>query len=228
MRKYPQICDVQSCFLCSGCLPEWREAIAQYKNNTRFRKGAVIFNEGDPVTGMFFVYSGKVKIHMKWGQEKELVVRFAREGDIIGYRGLGKELVYPVSATALEEAVVCFVEIAFFESTLKVNPSFTYELMKFYANELQEAERRIRNLVHMDAKGRIAETLLMLKRTFGVNKNGFIDITLTKQDIASYCGTTYETFSRIAGELERNKIIRTSGKNVAIVKERQLHELILF
>jgi CRP/FNR family transcriptional regulator len=177
---------------------------------------------------MFFVYSGKVKIHMKWGQEKELVVRFAREGDIIGYRGLGKELVYPVSATALEEAVVCFVEIAFFESTLKVNPSFTYELMKFYANELQEAERRIRNLVHMDAKGRIAETLLMLKRTFGVNKNGFIDITLTKQDIASYCGTTYETFSRIAGELERNKIIRTSGKNVAIVKERQLHELILF
>jgi len=68
----------------------------------------------------------------------------------------------------------------------------------------------------------------MLKRTFGVNKSGFIDITLTKQDIASYCGTTYETFSRVAAELERNKIIRTSGKNVAIVKEQNLRELILY
>jgi CRP/FNR family transcriptional regulator len=228
MRNSPQICDVHSCFLCSRCLPEWREAIGNYKKNARFKKGGIIFNEGDPVKGMFFVYSGKVKIHMKWGQEKELVVRFAREGDIIGYRGLGKELVYPVSATALEDVVVCFVEISFFETTLKVNPNFTYELMKFYANELQEAEHRIRNLVHMDVKGRVAETLLMLKRTFGVNKSGFIDITLTKQDIASYCGTTYETFSRVAAELERNKIIRTSGKNVAIVKEQNLRELILY
>jgi CRP-like cAMP-binding protein len=213
--------------LCRRCAPGWLAAVNHHKENRKFKKGATIFREGDPVEGIFFVYDGKVKIHKRWGSDKDLIVRFARAGDILGYRGLGNELVYPISATALEEVIVCFFNMQFFESTLRVNPDFTYDLMKFYANELQEAERRMRNLVHMEAKGRVAETLLMLKDTFGVNEQGAIDITLTKQDMASYAGTTYETFSRMTNELIKEKIIKVSGKDVSILKEKNLRLLTL-
>jgi CRP/FNR family transcriptional regulator len=228
MKRSVPSCDLQSCFLCTRCSPAWLPAISAHRENRKFKKGAHIFSEGDPVEGIFFIYSGKVKVHKKWGDEKELIVRFARSGDMVGYRGLGNELVYPVSATALDEVIVCFVDIPFFESTLQVNPTLTYALMKFYANELQEAERRMRNLAHMEVKGRVAETLLMLKKTFGANKQGFIDITLTKQDMASYSGTTYETFSRMANELINEKLIKVSGKNMAILKEKKLEELTQF
>jgi CRP/FNR family transcriptional regulator len=147
---------------------------------------------------------------------------------MVGYRGLGNELVYPISATALDEVTVCFIDIPFFESTLEVNPGLTYALMKFYANELQEAERHMRNLAHMEVKGRVAETILTLKKIFGTDDQGFIDITLTKQDLASHSGTTYETFSRVANDLIKEKLIKVSGKNIAILKEKKLEELTTF
>jgi len=225
MERTKHTCDLQSCYLCTRCMPDWRLAIETHKKNEKFKKGKPIFREGEQVGGIFFIYSGKVKVHMRWDEEKDLIVRFAKSGDIIGYRGLGNDMVYPVSATALEDTVVCFIDNSFFEATLRANPNLAYDLMKFYANELQDAERRMRNLVHMESMGRVAGTLLMLKNIFGVNKQGFIDITLTKQDMASYSGTTYETFSRMSNELVKEKIIRVAGKNIAITMEVKLKEL---
>ena len=165
-------------------------------------------------------------MHKKWGEEKQLILHFAKEGDIIGYRGLGNQKVYPVSATALNDVILCFIDSAFFETTLHVNQKFTYTLMQLYANELQHAERRIGNLIHLDVKARVAETLLMLKKDFGQNKEGFINITLTKQDLASYAGTTYETFFRMITEMAQEKIVRLYGKDIAILKEAKLEKLI--
>jgi CRP-like cAMP-binding protein len=224
MKKTLEICDIQSCFLCKRCLPDWLPAVGKHKANVRFKKGASIFTEGMPVEGIYFVYSGKVKIHKQWGNDKDLIIRFVKAGDILGYRGLGNERVYAVSATALEEAVLCYVDLSFFESTLRVNHSLTYELMEFYANELLDAERRMRNMVHMEVRGRIAETLLTLKQQFGNDNDGFIDIVLTKQDLASYSGTTYESFSRIVADMVKDKIIKVSGKSIGILKSKKLEE----
>jgi CRP-like cAMP-binding protein len=225
MKRANNNCDLKSCFLCKGCLPDWLPAIEAHKKNESFKKGTIIFEEGDAVKGLYFLFKGRVKVHKRWGQDKQLILHFAKEGDMLGYRGLGKEKVYPVTATALEEAVVCFIDIPFFESTLQVNHQLTYDLMQFYANELQDAEKRMRDLAHMEVKGRIAETLLMLKENFGQDKAGDINISLTKQDLASYAGTTYETFFRMANELVKEKMIKISGKNIAILKETKLKEL---
>jgi CRP-like cAMP-binding protein len=228
MKNASNSCDLNSCFLCRNCLKEWLPAIETHKQNLLFKKGEIIFEEGNPVKGIYFLYKGKVKVHKRWGSEKQLILHFAKEGDIIGYRGLGNEKVYPVSASALEEVILCFIDIPFFEATLQVNHKLTYTLMQFYANELQYAEKRMGNLAHMEVKGRVAETLLMLKREFGQNSEGFINITLTKQDLASYAGTTYETFFRMINELEKEKIVRFSGKDIAILKEPKLQELIAY
>lgn len=224
--KKGNLCNLKSCFLCRNCLKHWLPAIEANKQNLVIKKGQKLFEEGDPVKGIYFLFKGRVKVHRKWGDEKQLILHFAQEGDIIGYRGLGNQKLYPVSATALEEVTFCFIDIAFFETSLQINPRLTYALMQLYANELQLAERRIGNLVHLDVKARVAETLLMLKKDFGQNKEGNINITLTKQDLASYAGTTYETFFRMITELEKEKIVLLSGKDIAILKEAKLEKLI--
>jgi CRP-like cAMP-binding protein len=226
MKKADSNCNLKTCFVCRNCLKNWLPVVKANRQNFYFKKGQKIFEEGNVVKGIYFLFKGKVKVHKKWGEAKQLILHFAKEGDIIGYRGLGNQKVYPVSATALGEATLCFTDISFFEKTLQANPRLTYKLMQFYANELQTAERRIGNLVHFDVKSRVAETLLMLKKDFGENGEGYINITLTKQDLASYAGTTYETFFRMITELEKEKIVRLSGKDIAIVKEKKLEKLI--
>jgi len=208
------------------CIPEWRAAVDASREMRVVKKGQSVFSEGDVVKGVFFIDAGKVKIHQRWGVEKELIIRFAKSGDMLGYRGLGKEKVYPVSATALEDTSLMYLDIRFFEATLQVNPKLTYALMDFYANELEATERRVRNMAHMEVKGRVAEAIRMLKKNFGVNEQGFIDIRLTRQDLASYVGTTYETISRMMSDLEAENLIRTSGKNIAVLNERRLEQLV--
>ncbi|HTD93291.1 MAG TPA: Crp/Fnr family transcriptional regulator [Chitinophagaceae bacterium] len=225
MKKYND-CDLKSCFLCRNSLASWLPAIEGHKRNFIMRKGEAIFHEGDGVKGIYFLYKGTVKVHKRWGSEKELILSFAKPGDIIGYRGLGNEKVYPVTATAIEPVTVCFIDLSFFETTLEVNPRLTLSLMKFYANELQEAERRMRNLAHMEVKGRLAETLLHLRNRFGLAKEGYIDILLTRQDIASFTGTTYETIFRVMNEMSEEKLIRVQGKKIFLLKEAKLEKLL--
>lgn len=222
MKKNNHSCDLQSCFLCQRCLPEWIPAVQSHRKNLSFKKGEMIFREGDLVEGIYFVYSGTVKVHKKWGTEKELIIRFACKGDIFGHRGLGHDHHYPISATALEPVEVCYLELDFFQTSLKVNQDFMYGLLLFFADELQESERKMRNLAHMQVKGRVAQALLSLRDKFGLTPEGFINIILSRQDLASLVGATYETVFRIINELAQQQLIILDGKNISLPRPDEL------
>lgn len=215
-----------NCFLKKYALPEWEAAIDNNSKLLTFRKGQTIFREGDPVTGFYFLHEGKVKIHKRWGEDKELIIKLTKEGDVLGHRGIGADQHYPVSATALEDASVCFITTEFLRTTLRVNPELTYQLMLYYAKDLQEAEKGMRNMVHMDVKSRIADTLLKIAEVFGCDKKGTIQGTLTRQDIASYAGTTYETIFKVMNEFTADRIIELSGKTILIKDKQKLSSLI--
>ena len=219
-------CNLFNCFLCQHCMVEWRPLIGLNKETRKVKKGKTVFNEGDAVEGIYFMYQGWVKIHTEWTHPKELILRFAGTGDIVGHRGLANERTYPVSATALEDCTVCFVREDFLETSLKANPELTYSLMQFYSAELQKAERRMRDLVHMEAKGRLADALLEMNNKFGKNKEGYISMSLSRQDIASYAGITYETLFKLFNEFKNEKLIATSEKSIKIRNETKLQQLL--
>ncbi len=221
-------CNLKDCFLCRYSIPEWRELIALNRKTFSFKKGKTIFNEGEPMIGIYFISEGWVKIHKKWTHPKELIIRFAKPGDMIGHRGIGGDKTYPVSATALEDSRVCFVSVDFLETSLRANPVLTYELMQFYATELQQAEKRMRDLAHMEVKGRIACTLLDIEQLFGKNEEDHISIAVSRQDIASLAGTTYETVFKLFNEFKQEKIISTDGKFIRLADPEKLRQFIHF
>lgn len=225
MKKSKTSCDLKRCLMCRLCIKEWIPAVAANREMFRLGKGETIFKEGETVTGIYFIYEGAVKVHKKWDNEKELIVRFAREGDIVGHRGLGTDLLYPVTATALEDITVCFISLEFFQASLRVNYDFLFELMMFYASELKESEKNMRNLAHMPVKGRIAHALLTLHDRFGTDNNGFIKLTISRQDLASFAGTTYETTFRILLDLVKEEMIQVSAKDIMIVNKMGMQEL---
>jgi CRP-like cAMP-binding protein len=216
MKKKTTSCDLKSCFLCQRCLPEWIPAAGVHRKNYTYKKGEMIFQEGDVVNGIFFVYSGTVKVHKKWGSEKELIIRFAKAGSLFGHRGLGKDHHYPISATALEPLEVCYFDLEFFQASLKVNLGLSQGLLQFFADELQASERKMRDIAHMQVKGRVAQALLQLREDFGVNSEGAIGLTLSRQDLASLVGATYETVFRIINELAQEGLIRIDARQIAI------------
>ncbi len=226
MKKSKTSCDLKSCFFCKHCLDEWLPAVETKRITFNLKKGELLFKEGEDVLGMYFIYNGTIKVHKSWGTEKELIVRFAKNGDIVGHRGLGIDSIYPVSATAIEDCTVCFITLDFFNASLKVNNDLLYKLMMFFAEELKVSERKMRDLAHMPVKGRVAQALLTLKERFGVTDKGLINIIITRQDLASFTGTAYETVYKILNEFIADNIIRVSEKSIAIVNEPELKQII--
>lgn len=218
-------CDLNSCSLCRLCKKEWLPAVDSNRKVYQLKRGDLLFKEGDEVKGMFFITEGLVKVHKKWDDEKEMILRFANEGAIVGHRGLGNDTIYPVSATALTATTVCFLDLEFFTASLKVNTEYLYELMMFFAAELKESEKRMRNLAHMNTKGRIAYALLSLQKKFGIGEDGFMKIVLTRQDIASYTGTTYETLFKMMNEMAEEGILKFAEKRIAILNIDKLKQL---
>jgi CRP-like cAMP-binding protein len=223
MQELP--CSLDHCFLCRHSMPEWKDVTASHKKTLLIKKGKPLFTVGEEVKGIFFLYSGVVKIHAPWTDGREMIFRFARGGEIAGHRGLGGNALYPVSATALEDTMACFAGNDFLELSMKANPSLTYTLMHFYATELQRAEKRLRDITHMEVKGRIAGALLDILQTFGTDNDQFLALKLTRQDIAAYAGTTYETVFKFFAELTATGIITTSGKDIRINRPEKLTQL---
>jgi len=218
-------CDLTRCFLCRHCMPEWRQVTAERKKTLLFKKGKALFTEGEAVKGVYLLYSGVVKIHAPWADGRELIIRFAREGEIAGYRGLSGEAVYPVSATALEDTVACFIDHDLFDLSLRANSSLTYTMMHLYAADLQKAEKRLRDLTHREVKGRVAWALLDILEGSGTAPDGTLALKLTRQDLAAYAGTTYETVFKLFAELTAAGVIRVSGRDIEVRQPERLAEM---
>lgn len=227
MKTCRTTCNLNTCFLCNHCLPEWLAAIDAHRINYTAKKGEQIFKEGDPANGIYFVYQGVVKVHKRWDQEKDLIIRFAKTGDMLGHLGLGAEPVFPVTATAMEAVTLCYLEMSFFDATLKTNTEFMYKLLRFFANELQKTEKRMRDLAHMSVKARIAQAFLSLQEQFGADEKGKIHLDITKQDISSYAGVSYETLFKVGQEFSRLNIIDFQGKSVSILNRDMLVKVVL-
>ena len=195
---------------------KWKDTIIADGEALHYKKGQAIFREGEKVSGIYFILEGAVKIHQSWG-DNEFILRFATAEDVIGHRGQGVTT-FPISATALDSTSVCFVSSEALEAMFRTNPLFLYRMMQLYAAELQKAEKRMHDLALMPVKGRVAEALFTMQDTFGLDKDGYIRVPVTRLDIACYAGTTYEAVFRLLAEWGRAGIVSTAGKKIRVNK----------
>lgn len=209
------------------CSKEGRELFEQNKQTFFYSEGRRIFNEGEPVKGIYFVERGMVKVLSRAYDNTEKIVRLASNQNILGHRGLNTKT-YPISAEALTETVVTFLPTQVFNTILSNNSEMAAYLINFLSDEIRDSEKRMKNLLIPDPKIRIAIILVKLIDDFGYNReagNNLLTYTLSRTDIANFCGTTYETVIRTLAHFKKSKIINLVGKEIAIANEKKLREI---
>jgi len=115
-----------------------------------------------------------------------------------------------------------------FLSTLKANNLFCYHFLMFFAEELRVLDQHMRDLMNLDVAQRIAKVLKMDLDTFGfdVQDKRKLAYTLSRRDIASAADTTYESVIRTLAEFQRQGIIGLVGKQVRILKQKELVKML--
>ena len=200
--------------------------INQTKGYSVYRKGQLIFHEGSRPSGLFVVHTGKVKI-FKIGEEgREQIIRFAKTGDIIGYRALLSEDLYMASATTLEESGICFIPRTLIHDLIDKEPSFPLQIMKLLSGDLRRAEEKLTDFAQKPVRERLAEALLSLRDTYGYEENSnTLNILMTREEVANIIGTATETVIRLLSELKHEGIIELNGRRITIANEKKLTAL---
>lgn len=207
------------CHLGAADLLAFNEA----KSCTVYKKGQLIFNEGGHPLGLFCINSGKIKLAHAGQDGKEQIVRLAKEGDVLGYRAMLSNERYHANAVALDDTNVCFIPRDAFFKVLQTNPGLSLEIIKMLSLELRRAEQTITDLAQKPVRERMAEALLFLKETYGVEADGAtIDVVLSREDIANLVGTATETAIRLLSEFRGDKIVEFIGKKIKILNNERL------
>lgn len=222
-------CNSENCFINRYVSKDWKKKVNQQRLTITVKKGVVIFKEGDPVSGIYFIYKGKVKVYNSGIRNKTQIVRFADSGNILGHRGFGKLRVYPIGATALENSTICFVPSEVFLYAMNNNGLLAVELVNFYADELRRAENKLRSLSQMTVKQKIAEAILTLSEIYGVTKENeteFLKVQLSRQEYADITGASLEEVIRTISQLKKEELIAIEGKKIGISNRNILKEML--
>jgi CRP-like cAMP-binding protein len=217
-------CPSRQSQLLGCCVQAELDFIGTSKSAQFYHKGQTIFQQGSPVLGMHCIHQGKVKVSKVGGDGKEHIMRLVRQGDVMGFRPLLSGGRYTTSAVALDDCIVCFVPRPDVLHLIQSNQQFATVLLQQLAAGLGEAEEQMLRLAYKPVRERLAEALLLVRRTFGpASTNGVpFSTALSRDDLAALVGTAKETVSRLLSEYKDAGIISTRGSQITILSEERL------
>lgn len=205
---------------------EWSLLAAKYITSKKYSKNTNILTEGEKVKGVCFINNGMVKVVSHYDPDNERLLRLSGNGDLLGHRAISSTH-YPISAIALVDSEVSFIPIEIFNKLIKNNPDFAFYLIDFLASELKSTEDHMKSMIHNEVIIRIGKIFCMLIDAYGFDSNDSRKLyySLSRSDIASFAGTSYETVIRNLAKLEEMKIIQLEKKSIIILKEKDLRKL---
>ena len=218
-------CVSKSLSILCGLGEEEVDLLDSVKSCDIYDRGEVLFEEGSRVGGFFCVSTGKIKIYKQGSSGREQIIRFAKPGDVIGYKSLLSHEPLSVTAESIEDATVCFVPKEYLYKVLSENQEFNFKVLETLSHELGKSNKSIVDVVHKPAKERLAETLLMLRNTFNLDDKNIIQVRLSREELGNIVGTATESLIRLLSELKKERIIELEGKDIKLINIPALVEL---
>ena len=218
-------CTIRTHPLFRHLVEQELQEIMLNKITETYKRGSVVYQEGNRMKGFCCVQSGIIKIYQTGFDGKEQIIRFAKPGDIIGYRSVVSNEPACTTTEVIEEAVLCHIPTEILLNLVKTNGNFAVELMKLTCKELGEANSYITDIAQKTVKERLAEILIHLDDEFGVDSQGVLKISLTREELSNIVGTATESIIRLLSEFKSQAYIEINGRKIKILDKPGLKHI---
>lgn len=218
-------CAFESGSLFKYLKPDEVEAINFEKDFRQYKRGDILYQEGNRISGFFCINKGIIKVFKTGFDGKEQIIRFAKKGEIIAYRSVLSNELACTSAKVIEDCDVCFIPSEILISFIKTNPVYALELLRLACYELGEANSFITDIAQKTVRERLAEILLLLYHDFDVDEQNFLKISLTREELANLIGTATESVIRLLSEFKSDKLVELNGRRIKLLNIKGLEKI---
>jgi len=216
------ICDIQApCFQL--LLPEEMELVRASKTQVLFRKGDHLSKQGALAYYALFVINGLAMQYIEGESGRNFNLRILQPGEFVGLSAVFSKNIFNYSSIALTDCQVYLVEKEAIASIVKQNGIFGFNLIKRYCEQNGNLFDTLRNLLHKQMNGRLAETLLYLN---GI-KREYPEIfqLLARKDVADFAGISTESAVKLLKTFEKDGLISLDEKDIHISNLETLKEI---
>jgi CRP/FNR family transcriptional regulator len=200
----------KECQIFRDLSPSETRELASYATPVVFAKGTFIFKDGDPANFFYIVHEGLVQVHKTSSSGKNVTFTIAKRGDTLTASALSLEN-YFVSTQAMNDVTVLRIGRKEFLAFVSRHPSVAMGIMALMSQRLNREYERIVDIVGEEVELRLVHSLSILASKFGTT------LSLTRQELANFAGTTTETAIRVLSKLKKKGVISCSASRGEIV-----------
>lgn len=191
-----------------------------------FKRNELIYCEGDEPKDMMCLLKGKVKIFKEGVGGRSQIIRMIKPVQYFGYRANFAQENYLTNASAFEGSMVCLIPMKVVTELVVGNSDLAMFFIRQLSVDLGIADERTVNLTQKHIRGRLAESLLFLQDSYGLEEDGAtISIYLSREDLANLSNMTTSNAIRTLSNFVTERIIALDGRKIKIIDEDRLRKI---
>ena len=205
---------------------EQREFLANQFTLQNYKKNEVIHCEGETPKYLMCLLSGKVKIYKDGVGGRSQIIRMIKPVEYFGYRAYFAKEDYVTAAAAFEPSLICLIPMSAITTLVAQNNNLALLFIKQLSIDLGVADERTVNLTQKHIRGRLAESLLFLKESYGLEEDGStLSIYLSREDLANLSNMTTSNAIRTLSQFATERLITIDGRKIKTIDEEKLKKI---
>ena len=203
--------------------PEDLNYINKSKKEVEFKKGELICEEGTDIKSFLYLKQGLVKLYKKNPFHKDQIISIAKPRDFISLLSIFSQSTYKYSITALEDTVVCSVDLEALKTVIGRNGTFAIEILNKMSKMYDDIIETRFDINRKHLRGRIAYILIYFSTH--IYQSDDFDIPISRREIAELIEMTTENVIRILSEFRKDNIIKIDGKRIYLLEPERLENI---
>ena len=205
---------------------EQRILLAQNFTIQKYKKNETIYCEGETPTHLMCLLTGKVKIYKDGVGGRSQIIRVIKSHEYFAYRAYFAEEDYVTAAAAFEPCTICLIPMPTIISLIQENAELAMFFIRQLSIDLGISDERTVSLTQKHIRGRLAESLLFLKDTYGVEEDQCtLSIYLSREDLANLSNMTTSNAIRTLSQFATERLITIDGRKIKIIEEEKLKKI---
>ncbi|MEW7279817.1 response regulator [Aquimarina sp. 2201CG1-2-11] len=196
-------------------LHELKNFFDDYGEISSFKKGRLIYKEGDHSNKIYLILKGVIKSHKMDENGKELITALYKEDDFLGFTSFVDHIPYQESATAVEDCELAGVSKNSLREILEKSKNVSLELMELLTDNLSEIKEQLLQMAYSSVRKKTAQTILQFTEV--LSKGPEESIKISRNDLASVAGIATESLIRTLSSFKKDGLIEIEGRNIKIL-----------
>jgi CRP-like cAMP-binding protein len=216
---------LQRCALFSDIPNSEFAGIVAAAHERFYSRRQILFLAGDPVRQTLLLTAGNVKLTQAGQNGCEVILRLTGAGEAVGAMGVCTHGEHCATAQALENCTVLAWDASTFEGLAERHPLLRRNMIRILESRLQEMDTRFREISTEKVAARLSSQILRLLKQVGKRINGYVEISLSREELAQLTGTTLFTVSRLLCQWELQGKVSARRETVIVHNVQALVEI---